>query len=372
MNRTHTLAAITVAVLSAALAGCSTEKPAEAAPEVVRGLELGHARSAQVPENMPATGTIQARESALLSAQMTGHVTSVAVREGDRVRAGQLLISLDAAAAHADVARSEANVASAQHQVALAQTQADLANSTLARYTILRDRKSVSPQEFDEVQRRAQAASDSVAAAKAQLEAANAASSGSRTTADYAHIRAPFSGVVTERRVDPGALATPGMPLLQVDREGLLQLIVTMDEATIHSVQKGMSIPVALTDMPAINLTGKVAEIDPAADPASRTFQVKIDLPPSPSLHAGMSGTALVPGNSRAAVLVPASAIVSHESIHGVWVVDANGFAVLRYITLGQPNVDQVEVLSGLSDGETVVLNPADRELGGRKIESAR
>jgi multidrug efflux pump subunit AcrA (membrane-fusion protein) len=62
----------------------------------------------------------------------------------------------------------------------------------------------------------------------------------------------------------------------------------------------------------------------------------------------------------------------SHDSIHGVWVVDANGFAALRYITLGQPNGDKVEVLSGLSDGETVVLNPADRELGGRKIEAAR
>lgn len=366
--------ALTVAIAAfalATLAGCSPEKRAEAAPEIVRGLTLDRAQSADVPDGVSATGTVQAKETAAISAQMVGRVRSITVREGDQVRPSQLLITLDAAAADADAARAQADVVAAQHQVALAQTQQDLAKSTLARYALLRGRKSVSPQEFDEVSQRAQAASDGLAAAKAQLQAATAASLGARTTAGYSQIRAPFAGVVTQRHVDPGTLANPGMPLLEIARLGGLQLLVAVNESAIRSVQKGMTLPVSFNGT-AASLQGRVAEIDPAADPGSRTFQVKIDLPASPMVRAGMSGTVAMPGKTRPTVLVPEAAIVSHNSIHGVWAVDANGFASLRYITIGERVGSHVEVLSGLAPGETVVLNPADRELGGRKIEAAQ
>jgi RND family efflux transporter MFP subunit len=177
---------------------------------------------------------------------------------------------------------------------------------------------------------------------------------------------------VTVRRVDPGTLATLGMPLLEVEKAGSLQLNVTVDESLLQTIQKSMTIPVVVADLPQPNIQGRIAEIDPAADPASRTFLVKIDLPISAGLRSGMSGTAKISTKDRSALLIPAAAIVTHGSIHGAWVLDNAGLASLRYVTLGAQHGDAVEVLSGMSTGETVVLSPADRELGGRKIEASR
>jgi RND family efflux transporter MFP subunit len=373
MTRTYYLrTAALLSVCAITLAGCAPSKPISRTSEVVRGLTVAQVREAEIPDVVDATGTLQAKESAILSSQMVGRVTSVAVHEGDSVHAGELLVSLDATEAHSEVARAQANVVSSQHEVELAQTEANLANSTLARYQILRDRKSVSPQEFDEIQRKAQAASARTESAQAQLASVTAASTGSRTIADYAHIRAPFAGVVTARRVDPGTLATLGMPLLEVEKAGSLQLNVTVDESLLQTIQKSMTIPVVVADLPQPNIQGRIAEIDPAADPASRTFLVKIDLPISAGLRSGMSGTAKISTKDRSALLIPAAAIVTHGSIHGAWVLDNAGLASLRYVTLGAQHGDAVEVLSGMSTGETVVLSPADRELGGRKIEASR
>ena len=370
MTRTdyrNTIAAASLFTLL--LAGCSPSKPVEHTTEVINGLSVAQVRQTNIPGAVTTTGTVQAKESATLAAQTTGQVVSVAVHQGDPVRAGELLVSLNATEARSEVARAEANVSSSQHELELAQTDAALANSTLARYQILRDRKSVSPQEFDEIQQKAKEASARVESAKAQLVSQQAASAGSATMADYSHIRAPFSGVVTARRVDPGALATPGMPLLEIEKSGSLQMDIPIDESILASIHKGMPISVDVPDLPQPNIQGKVAEIDPAADPASRTFLVKIDLPVASGLRSGMSGTAQIPSKEQSALLVPSAAIVTHGSVHGAWVVDSSGIASMRYVTLGATHGNDVEVLSGMSAGETVVLSPADRELGGRKIE---
>lgn len=372
---THTSHRSTIAIASlcaALLAGCSSPAPVTHTPEVVSGLSVAQVHQTSINGTVDTTGTVQAKESATLSAQTTGQVLAVTVHEGDYVRAGQLLVSLDATAAHSEVARAQANVSASSQELALAQSDAALANSTLARYKILRDRKSISPQEFDEVQQKAQEASARVEAAKAQLASQQAASAGSATMADYAHIRAPFSGVVTARRVDPGALATPGMPLLQIEKTGSLQMDVPVDESIVASLHRGQPIAVHIPDLSQPDIQGKVAEIDPAADPASRTFLVKLDLPATPGLRSGTSGTAQIPSRAQPELLIPTAAIVTHGSIHGAWVVDSSGIASMRYITLGAIRGSDTEVLSGMSPGEIVVLSPADRELGGRRIEAAR
>ncbi|MBW4037339.1 MAG: efflux RND transporter periplasmic adaptor subunit [Acidobacteria bacterium] len=362
----------TVSLSAALLLGCSSPAPVAHTPQVVTGLSVAQVHQASIPGTVSITGTVQARESATLAAQTTGQVLNVAIHEGDHVRAGQLLVTLNAAEAHSEVVRSQANVTASQHELALAQTDANLANSTLARYQILRDRKSVSPQEFDEIQQKAQETAARVEAAKAQLAAQQAAAVGSSTMADYAHIRAPFSGVVTARRVDPGALATPGMPLLQLEKSGTLQMDIPVDQSLIASIHTGQPIAVTIPNLPHPGLHANVAAIDPAADPASRTFLVKLDLPATPGLRSGISGTALLPSTAQPALLIPTAAIVTHGSIHGAWVVDTSGIASMRYITLGATHATDTEVLSGMSPGETVVLSPADRELGGRKIEAAQ
>jgi RND family efflux transporter MFP subunit len=285
------------------------------------------------------------------------------------VRAGQTLVRLDDEAARAEVKRTQAGIAASQHQVEVAKTQSALAASTLVRYQTLRDRKSVSPQEFDEVDRRAQAAAEEFEAAQAQLSAAQAGAVGARTAAGYSVISAPFAGIVTARHVDPGALAAPGAPLLDVDRSGELQLQVTVDESLLRDLKSGSGMETNIPSASATPLHGRVAEIVPAADSVSHTFLIKIDLPVSPNLRAGMYGAASVGKTMRSALAIPQAAVVTHGSLNSVWVLDSRHVASIRYITVGSSLGQNVEVLSGLADGESVVLSPGDRELGGRQIE---
>lgn len=355
--------------LVASLAGCKHESGQTSAAPVVTGLQVAHATAESAADGAAAVGTVHARESASLAAQTMGRVTAVLVREGDAVRAGQVLVRLDGAVSKAELDRAHAGVAASEQQVAVAQAQAALASSTLARYKILRDQKSVSPQEFDEVDRRSQAASAQLAAARAQLEGARAGVSAARTTAGYSAITAPFAGVVTGRHVDSGAMALPGTPLVDVDRAGQLRLEVTVDESRLSAVKVGAAIAVEIPALATHSVQGRVAEIVPAADAASHSFLVKIDLPADKQLRAGMYGTATIGTSSRTAVVIPQAAVVAHGSLRSVWALDQNGIASLRYVTLGAAHGDKVEVLSGLSTGETVVLSPEDRELGGAHVE---
>jgi len=351
------------------LTGCTARHAAPVAPPEVSGLVTGKTEMVAIPSTTDAVGTVYAAESAVLSAQVSGNITAVLVHEGDMVRAGQQLLRLDDSQARADVVREEASVASSRHQVEAAQTESELATSTLGRFQILRDRKSVSPQEFDEVSRRAQVANAQLESARSQLAAAEAAKSEASTVAGYSAVTAPFSGTITARHVDPGALATPGMPLLEIARAGPLQLHATVDESLLPAMRVGASIFVTLPALSASAIEGRVADIVPAADPATHSFLIKVALPAVVGLHSGMYGTAAIATGTRSALLLPAAAVVAHGSFHSVWVVDENHVASLRYVTLGAQHGSSVEALSGIGAGETVVLSAADRELAGVRVQ---
>ena len=358
-----------LAASAALVAGCRGN---EAAPQVaVQTVPARVVESSQqqMPTELRATGTIHARETAAISAQVMGRIEQVLVQAGDNVRAGESLVTIDGAALRASAAQAQAAVVAAQNQQAAAASDASLAASTLARYQQLQAEKSVSPQEMDEVTRRAQAAEAEFDAAKAQTQAAREQASAARTMLGYTRLVAPFNGIVTARMADPGAMAAPGVPLLQVDRSGALQLQATVDESAIAAVQMGMKTPVSV-DGVAQTLQGLVAEIVPAADPTSHSFLVKIDLPSSSQLRAGMYGSATFLTGTHEAVVVPRSAVVERGSLECAYVLDSQGIAHLRYVTLGAVHGGLVEVLSGIAAGERLVDSPEDRDFAGKRIEA--
>jgi RND family efflux transporter MFP subunit len=334
--------------------------------------QLVHSVAAEKPQTIQTPGTIHAKETAIISAQVPGRIRQVLTRAGDHVRAGQLLATLDDAAMQSAVQQAAAAQTAVEKQQAAAQTNAQLAAGTLSRYQILREQKSVSPQEFDEVEKRSQAASLQLQAVEAQSQGAKAAVEGARTQLGFTALRSPFAGIVTARLADPGTLAAPGVPLLQVDRDGPLQLYTTVDESLIGSVRMGMKVSVSIAGIDAAELTGTVAEITPAADPASRSFQVKLDLPAAKNLRAGMYATAGFPGATKPMILAPLSVVAMRGSLACVYALDADGVAQLRYVIPGSRHGDQVEILSGLAAGEALVNNPGDRDLAGRHIEAQR
>jgi RND family efflux transporter MFP subunit len=364
-----------LAASAAMIAGChggeSAATPGTAQTTQARVVE---SREQEVPVNLRSTGTVHARETAVVSAQVMGRIQQVLVREGDSVRAGQTLVVLDDAALRSQVEQAQAGVKAAVNGQAAAQTNAALAASTLDRYKQLESEKSVSPQEMDEVSRRAEAAAAGLEAVRAQTDAARAQEKGARTMMSYTRLVAPFAGVVTARMADPGTMAAPGVPLIQVDQAGALQLDATVDESAIGAIHNGMKVQVAIdggasTSGGGTNLDGRVAEIVPAADPSSHSFLVKIDLPSSSQTRAGMYGTAEFANGAKQAILIPRSAVVSRGSLNCVYVLDGQGIAQLRYLTLGAPQGNLVEVLSGVSAGEKLVDAPSDRDLAGKRIE---
>jgi len=352
-----------------ALAGCNSSEPSRPAAVQTVQARVVESWQQQAPVMVRATGTLHARQTAVISAQVVGRIQQVLVHEGDTVRAGQTLAALDDATLKASVDQAQAAVKVAENQQAAAQTSAELAASTLARYRQLQAQKSVSPQELDEVSRRAEASSAQVDALRAAAVEAKAQESGARAMLAYTRVTAPFAGIVTARMADPGTLASPGVPLLQIDSAGPLQLQATVSESAIGSVRTGMKLSVSVAAAPSLDLAGTVAEIVPSADPASHSFLVKIDIPFSPQLRAGMYATAAIPTGTRQAIVVPRSAVVVRGSLSCAYVLDSNGVAQLRYVTLGAQQGNLVEVLSGISAGEKLVDDPADRDLAGKRVE---
>jgi RND family efflux transporter MFP subunit len=362
---------VTLFAASAAfIAGCHGGESASPVAMQTMQARVVESQQQQVPLNVRSTGTVHARETAIVSAQVMGRIQQVLVREGDSVRAGQTLVVLDDAALRASKDQAQAAVKAAQDEEAAAQTEARLAASTLDRYKQLQAEKSVSPQEMDEVSRRAEAAAARLEAVRAQTDAARAQESGARAMLGYTRLLAPFAGMVTARMADPGTMAAPGVPLLQVDQAGALQLDATVDESAISAIHKGMKAQVEIDGGNSTGLAGTVAEIVPAADPASHSFLVKIDLPSSSQLRAGMYGTAEFANGTREAILIPHSAVVMRGSLASAYVLDGQGIAQLRSLTLGATEGNLIEVLSGISPGEKLVDSPSDRDLAGKRIEA--
>ena len=364
------LRASLLAVTAAMVAGCHGTD--SASPAVVQNVQARVVESQvqEVPVNLRSTGTVHAKETAVVSAQVMGRIQQVLVHEGDSVRAGQTLVVLDDAALRAALEQAQAGLKAAQNAQAAAQTNATLATGTLNRYKQLESEKSVSPQEMDEVSRRAEAAEANLEAVRAQTDEARDQVNGAHTMLGYTRLSAAFSGIVTARMVDPGTMAAPGVPLLQVDQAGALQLDATVDESAIGTVHKGMKAQVAIDGAGSASMTGTVAEIVPAADPLSHSFLVKIDLPSSTQLRAGMYGTAEFANGTRQAILIPRSAAVMRGSLACAYVLDGQGIAQLRYLTLGAGQGSLIEVLSGISSGEKLVDAPSDRDLAGKRIEA--
>ena len=369
------------------LAGCA--KPAaqaQPAVETIAGVRVGVAQREAVPVLREASGTVASIRTAEIAARAMGTVEEVLVREGDAVRAGQLLVRLDERelAQHRNAARAALEEAAAAREaagrdVAAAEAQLDVTEKTLARFRSLREQKAVAPHEFDEVESRQRAAAASLEGARAHQRQAEAAykrteseSTATETVLSYARIVAPFNGVIVRRQTEPGMVAAPGRALLTVEDTSRYRLEVMLDASQAGGLRRGAKLRVWLDALSAKDLEGTVAELEPGADPLSQTQRVRIDLPPGPALRAGLFGRAWFPTGQRQAITAPRAALVERGQIVGVYVVDSSGTARWRVITAVDAMGDRVEILSGLGDGDRLVLNPENRSLDGKRVEAQR
>jgi RND family efflux transporter MFP subunit len=361
---------LTLALLLSGGAGCSRELPATSvAPETVRDIDTQLVQRASMPSYYEAMGTIRPLQSAQVAAQVMGNIVRINVREGDRVSKGQLLGVIDDSQTRSSLDRATAGQNAAQQEIAAADAEFTLAESTLNRYQDLFDKKSVSPHEFDEVKTRYEAAKARREMVRAARAGAEAAVSQARASQSFTQLRAPFSGVVTAKLAEAGNLASPGTPIFVIEDTSSFRLETAVDESGLSFIHLGEVVPVAVDALGVTQLTGKVVQVLPTADSASRTFLVKIELPKNATIRSGLFGRARFPSGTREGLAVPQTALVERGGMQAVYVLGTDQVASLRYVAPGRIDGKGIEILSGLDGGERIVVAPGAHELNGKKIE---
>jgi RND family efflux transporter MFP subunit len=330
-------------------------------------------------ETFETGGIVQARTTATVTSRILAPIIEVRVAPGDRVRLGQLLVVLDGRDLDARTRSAKASAVSAQQRAtaADAETRAAEASVALARVThdrivSLQAKRSATQQELDEATATLRAAEARAAAAAARLQEATAAvtsaqadSEAASTTESFTQITAPFDGVVTEKMIEPGNMASPGTPLLRLEDTRGFRLDVRVDESRVSTLSVGASVAVVIDSGPGDGgppLQSAISEIARAVDSDARAFLVKIALPMASGLRSGMFGRARFSAGRRRVLVIPPEAVVRHGQVTSAFVV-ADGVARLRLI-----NVSGREVLAGLSNGERVIVEPSPEVIDGRRV----
>jgi RND family efflux transporter MFP subunit len=349
-----TMNAKTVAVLAvlavAALAGIgyrvigsrsgTAELPAQAEPVAVPVIT---AAPRTIDAVVTATGALASKNSSMLSSKVMGRVDFLGVREGDHVSAGRLLMRIDSGEITAQAIQAQAAYNNAKVQ--------------FDRIKSLYDSKASTQVEMDQ--------------ATLGLETAQAALKAAKAMESYTVITAPISGQVVEKRINLGEMAMPGQPLLRIEDNKNLRLEVTVREQDILQVQPGQAVKVQVDALQGREIAGRVAQVVSASDVRTHSFIVKIDVPAEKGLITGMYGKALFSIGKHEAILIPRSAVVEMSGITGVYIISPEGTAQFQMVQLGAEHGDQVEVVTGLKNGDRAVADQRSGRIEGRKVVAA-
>jgi RND family efflux transporter MFP subunit len=358
-----------VAGIFAATTGCGKKEHGETpkvAPQVIKGVKTQQVVEATVTDQLEATGTVKAKNSAVVAARIPGAVNSVLVKEGDRVAKGKLLLTIEAHESMAGAAAASAGVDEASRGVEEAQSRKRLADITFDRYQKLLAEQAVTRQEFDGRLAEKEVAAQGLARAQARLIQAREGARAASAVAGYTKITAPLTGIVTAKQAEVGMTVFPGTPLLTVEEEGNYRLEVAAPESVLGKIRPGQQLTAVLDG--AGELAGRIAEIVPAVDPVTRTFTVKVDIA-GKGLRSGSYGKAMIPVGTRKGLNIPRTAILERGALTSVWVVGGDNIARMRLVKVGGATGNQVEILAGLSAGELIVAAGAEAVVDGVKLE---
>ncbi len=372
MCRRYTISILLALSLLTGLVACSSDKGKHqmTSPSVVTGLTLAQVKVVDLPDNLEVVGTVRARTSALVSARIPGTVSLLHVREGDRVKKGQLLGALESRENLAQATGAIAAVDEARRGLEEAQSRKKLADSTYLRFKKLYDEEALTRQEFETRQTERDLASQAVSRAESRLVQVKEAAKAAGTMADYTRIVAPISGVIISRQADLGATVFPGQPLMTIDDEGSYQLELAIPESNLKTVRPGTPVQVRI-DATDSSFSGIISEVVPTSDAASRTFVAKVPLS-AKGVRSGMFGRgSIAVGTSTKGVLVPRSSVFERGALTSVWAVGADEIIRMRLVKSGRIRGDHVEIISGLADGDRIVTAGMEKAADGLRLQAA-
>ena len=341
----------------------------EESAETARGGERVRVKVVRVEtesaeEPVQYSATVEPAEEANIGGKIMAKVERVRVSEGDAVRRGQLLVELEGDDVRAKLAQANAGVTEANAHF-------DNAKKNLERFEALFAEKASTQKELDDVR-------VAYESARARLQAAQEMKREIEELLQYLEIVAPFDGVVTKTHVDAGDMATPGRPLITIENARRLEIVASVPESQIEHLSIGMPVRIVIPAGTGARssdevITGSIDQVVPSADPASHQFEVRVFIQnPGGSVMSGMFARLVVSRGITDRLMVPREAIVRRGQLEGLYVVEEDGRARLRWVRTGRAIGDRVEVLAGLDPGETVVVESASRLKDGRSVEVTR
>jgi RND family efflux transporter MFP subunit len=379
--------------LLAAQAGCAQPDPkaAERSPgaPTVAAAKIGRGDIAQT---ITIAAEFRPFQEIEVHAKVAGFLKSIVVDVGDRVKAGQLIATLEVPELQDEIRQDEASVKRAGEEINRAQADLQRAQSAhevahlgAARLSsVMKERPNlVAQQDIDEASGRDRVAEAQVATAQAtlaaareQLEIAKAAGSKTQTLFDYARITAPFAGVITHRYADTGAMIQAGtssqtqaMPIVRLSQNDQLRLVIPVPESAVSRIRLGTPVAVAVQSL-GKTVTGTVARFADRLDTETRTMRVEVDVANAnlelvPGMYADAS---IVLDQTRGVVVAPVQAIDRNETGSRVFVISRDGKIDARTVTIGLEANDRVEVKTGLDDGDLVVVGSRAQLKSGEAV----
>jgi RND family efflux transporter MFP subunit len=342
-----------VALIAVSLAACEKKSPPAAQVRPVRTITVDRGADG---ETVSLTGQVRARDQVSLAFRLEGRITRRHVNVGDVLQAGEIVAELDPRDQQNALLTAQANLASGEAEL------------TQARLTFTRQQQLLSggwtPRaKFDEAQQALLSAEAHVDAARAQVGIA-------RNQLSYTVLFADSAGVVTATGAEPGEVVHSGQMIVNVARQDGRDAVFDVSEQLIHTSPRDPVVQIALTNDPSVRATGRVREVSPQADPATRTFQVKIGIvDPPKALELGSTVTGSIALVAPSGLRVPPGALTEAGNRPAVWVVDPNSQTVsLRNVDVSRYDPADVVVSRGLDAGEIVVTAGVQTLHPGQKV----
>jgi len=309
------------------------------------------------------SGTVKAKSVGIVASKTMGTVTSIRVKEGDKVKANDILMVLDDRDAVQRVKVADASLRETLKAHETAEKNKQLAEVTFKRYSRLYEEQVISRQEFDQMETQAKVAQLEYERMAGSVDRAQAGLDEAKVFLGFTRIVAPFAGVVTEKKIDAGSMASPGIPLLVIEDTSQYKIEASVDERLLARVKPGMPALVTL-DANGERIEGRITKIISSVDPATRTFRIEIDVKGA-SLKTGFYGKVAIPDGTREMILVPVKAVVEKGQLTGVYAVDSEGVVSYRLVKKGKVSDGKTEILSGLKTGDRIITEGVERAVDG-------
>ncbi len=357
-------------------------QPGYAAVEgkVVQGVQTAKVEARSTRGFYTVDGTVMANNNAKVATKIMGKILKINVKEGDRVKKGQVLALIDTSDIQQNIKQAKAALEelSKGREEALAGLKAakagyEFAKRTYERFKNLYKDNAVSKQQLEEIETKMIAAKSQYEAVQAKLKQLDAKEKQVKAKLKFAEImkgygviKAPFDGIIIKKMNDVGDMAAPGMPIFVIG-DNDLRFFAQIDESFVDKVNIGDTFDIHIDS---INKTikGTVVEKNSNIDPMSRSFSVKMKIPYVEGISSGMYGKFYIPTEAEKEVFIPKSAVVKWGQLDAVYKVDKEGILHLTFVKLGKTVGDKVQVLSGVQVGDEIVVSGTENACDGCKI----